>query len=169
MTQDNDQDPMRGHRMARRLMRMVAVLHQRGFESLYLYCGMNGSGSCWRYSIGAMNDGCWPRFWRDPLQVFNSMNGSDDPEQIAWGSLDEAPESLADRFLATYPEIAAAARVPNPDYVTWYRNMLAVSEPLGLLVFYYDYKTDPRPEFWGNTHPGVFVELPAGQVRESWG
>ena len=42
---DAEQDPMSGHRMARRVMRMVALLQERGFESLYLYCGMNGSGS----------------------------------------------------------------------------------------------------------------------------
>lgn len=157
-----------GHRLARRLMCMVAELHARGFQSLYLYCGMNGSGSSWRYSIGAMDAGRWPRFRRHPLQVFNSMNGSDDAEQIAWGALDDAPEVLADRFMAAYPDIVAEARVPNPDYVAWYRDMLAISEPYGLLVFYFDYKTDPRPEFWGGTHPGVFVELPDGHQDVPW-
>ena len=168
MTQDTARDPMCGHRLARRLMRMVAVLHERGFESLYLHCGMNGSGSCWRYSIGAMADGGWPRRWRDPLQVVNSMDGSDASDQIAWAELDDSPEVLADKFMMIYPEIVAAARVPNAAYVAWYRHMLAVSEPFGLLVFYFDYKTDPRPEFWGDTHPGLFVDLPAGKVRDPW-
>ena len=54
---DTEQDPISGHRMARRLIRMVGALHERGFESLYLYCGMNGSGSAWRYSIGALDTG----------------------------------------------------------------------------------------------------------------
>lgn len=165
---DWDDERWRGHRLARRLMRMVAVLHERGLESFYLHCGMNGSGSCWRYSIGAMQDGGWPRRWRDPLQVFNSMHGSDASDQIVWAELDDSPEVLADKFVAHYPDIVAAARVPNPDYVAWYRHMLAVSEPFGLLVFHHDYKTDPRPEFWGDTHPGVFVDMPAGKLREPW-
>ncbi len=90
---DTEQDPMSGHRMARRLMRMVGALHDRGFECLYLYCGMNGSGSNWRYAIGAMDHARWPRRLRDPLQVFNSMNGSDDPGQIEWALSLTAPKA----------------------------------------------------------------------------
>jgi hypothetical protein len=60
-----------GESLVRRVMQMVAILHARGLASLYLHCGMNGSGSCWRYSIGAMDGGAWPRQLRDPLQVFN--------------------------------------------------------------------------------------------------
>lgn len=162
-------DPMRGHRMARRLMQMVALLHERGYESLYLYCGMNGSGSSWRYSIGAMDEGRWPRQWRDPLQVYNSMNGSDDPEQIAWAAIDDAPDVLAEKYIASYPDTVVAARVPNPAYVDWFRSMLSIAAPLGLLVFYFDYKTDRRPEFWGNTHPGLHLDLPPGLLGDAWG
>lgn len=154
--------------MARRVMRTVALLHARGCESMYLHCGMNGAGSNWRYAIGAMDAGRWPRRWPDPLQICNSMNGSDDREQIAWAGLDAAAEELADKFMSSYPDIVGAARRLNPDYVAWYSQMLSISEPLGLLVFHYDYKTDPRPEFWGNTHPGVFVDVPPGKVREPW-
>ena len=167
MSEEHD-DPMRGHRMARRLMRMVALLHQRGLESLYLHCGMNGSGSNWRYSIGAMDDARWPRRLRDPLQVYNSMSGDDDPGQIEWAALDDTPDVLAEKFISNYPEIVDAARVPNPACVAWFRQMLSISEPLGLLVFYFDYKTDPRPQFWG-THSGVFVDLPPGLWPEAWG
>jgi hypothetical protein len=162
MNEEARDNQILGESLVRRVMRMVAVLHARGLESLYLHCGMNGSGRCWRYSIGAMNDGNWPRRWRDPLQVFNSMDGSDDPTQIEWGRLGDAPEVLADKFESTFPDIATAARVSNPEYVHWYRAMLAASEPAGMLVFYFDYKLDPRPEFWGGTHPGLFLERPPG-------
>ncbi len=165
---DPTADPMRGHRMARRLIRMVGLLHDRGYESLYLYCGMSGSGSNWRYAIGAMDEARWPRRSRGSLQIFNSMNGGDDPAQIEWASLDATPEVLADEFVAAYPEIAEAALAPNPAYVAWYRAMLSISEPIGVLVFYFDYKTDPRPEFWG-THPDVYVDLPPGLLPEAWG
>lgn len=165
---DVNDERLRGHRLARPLMRMVAVLHERGVQSLYLYGGMNGSGRCWRYSIGAMDEGCWPRRWRDPLQVYNSIDGSDEPDQIAWAELDDTPHVLADKFEASYPDIIVTACVPNPAYVTWYRHMLAVSEPLGVLVFSHDDKIDPRPEFWGDTHPGLFLELPPGLGLEAW-
>lgn len=151
-----------GESLVRRVMHMVAILHARGLESLYLHCGMNGSGSCWRYAIGAMDGGAWPRRLRDPLQVFNSMDGSDEPAQIEWGNLHDAPEVLADKFESAHPDIAVAARVPHPDYVTWYRAMLAASEPLGMLVFYFEYKLDRRPEFWGESHPGLFLGPPPG-------
>lgn len=156
-----------GESLVRRVMQMVAILHARGLESLYLHGGMNGSGSCWRYAIGAMDDGAWPRRLRDPLQVFNSMNGSDNPSQIEWGHLDDDPEALADKFEAAYPDIAVAARVLHPEYVAWYRAMLAASEPLGMLVFYFDYQLDPRPQFWGDTHADLFLEYPPG-LASSW-
>ena len=78
---------------------MVAVLHSRGIASLYLCSGMSGSGAGWRYSIGAMDAGHWPRPLRDPLQVFNSLNGSDESSQIEWGSICDDPTVLADKFL----------------------------------------------------------------------
>lgn len=34
---DWDDERWRGHRLARQIMGMVAVLHERGFESLYLH------------------------------------------------------------------------------------------------------------------------------------
>jgi hypothetical protein len=131
-----------------------------GLESLYLHCGMSGTGG-WRYSIGAMENGRWPRALRDPLQVFDSMNGSADPDQIAWGGLCDGAALLADKFVAPYPAIVDAARVPNVPRVAWYRRMLAASEPDGMLVYYFDYKLDPRPEFWDSRPPG-YLELPPG-------
>lgn len=139
-----------GNSLVRRVMTMVAVLHSRGLESLYLHSAMSGTGG-WRYRIGAMEAQQWPRRDRDPLQIFNSMKGGDDPEQIDWGGLYDDPVILADRFAAHYPRIAEAARVPNPAHVAWYQHMLAVSEPQGMLVYEFDYKTGPRPEFWGGT------------------
>ena len=65
------------------------------------------------------------------------------------------------------PDAAEAARVPNPGYAAWYRDMLARSEPVGALVFYHDYKLDPRPEFWA-THQGVYLDLPPGLDPDRW-
>lgn len=146
-----------GENLVRRVMAMVAVLHVRGLESLYLYSAMSGTGS-WRYRIGAMDAQQWPRPVRDPLQVFDSTRGSDGPE---WGDVFDDPIVLADKFEARYPRIAEAAHVPNPAHAAWYRHMLAISEPLGMLVYDVDYKTDPRPEFWDGQQE-VFLDLPPG-------
>lgn len=148
-----------GPNLMRRVMAMVAALHARALESLYLYSSFSGTGS-WRYRIGAMDAGQWPRRDRDPLQVFNSMKG-DGPHQIEWGDLYDAPTVLADKFVARYPKIARAARVPNPAHVAWYQHMLAVSAPLGMLVYECDYKTDPRPEFWDGQSER-YLDLPPG-------
>lgn len=164
---DQEQDDNAGIDMARRVMWMVAELHQRGYESLYLHCGMSSSGAHWRHRIGAMNEGHWPRPDRDPLQIHNSMSGGSDPRQIPWGALSGSPTELADAFEAAYPHIVQAARVPNPEHVAWFRHMLTKSEPDGLLVYYHDYKTDPRPEFWGSPSLG-FLELPPGLETSPW-
>lgn len=45
--------------------------------------------------------------------------------------------------------------------------MLARGEPAGALVFYYDYKLDPRPEFWA-TKESVSLEEPPGLSPNRW-
>jgi len=45
--------------------------------------------------------------------------------------------------------------------------MLARGEPAGALVFYYDYKLDPRPEFWA-TEEDVFLEKSPGLSPNRW-
>lgn len=154
-----------GEHLVRRVMTMVAMLHARGLESIYLYSGMSGSGANWRYSIGAMEAGCWPRTPRDPLQVFNSMRGDDEPGQIEWGGVYDDPTALAQKFESRYPLIAESARAQNPAHVAWYRQMLACSEPTGMLVYYFDYKADPRPEFWGG-RPAGYLDMPPGYRPE---
>jgi hypothetical protein len=146
-----------GESLVRRVMTMIAVLHARGMESLYLYSAMSGTGG-WRYRIGSMEAQQWPRPLRDSLQVFNSTKGSDGPD---WGDVFDDPDVLADKFEARYPRIAESARVPNSEHVTWYRHMLAVSAPLGMIVYDVDYKTDPRPEFWDGQQV-VYLDLPPG-------
>lgn len=161
MNRETNEEARLGEYLVRRVMTMVAVLHSRGIESLYLCSGMSGSGAGWRYSIGAMDAGHWPRPLRDPLQVFNSLNGSDESSQIEWGSICDDPTVLADKFVTRYGASAEAASVPNPAYAAWYRHMLTVSEPRGMLVYYFDYKSDPRPEFWGG-EPEGYLDLPPG-------
>lgn len=54
--------------LIRNLIRMVAILHVRGHECLYLDPAMSPSGMYWRYEIGAMERGRWPSVKQDVVQ-----------------------------------------------------------------------------------------------------
>ena len=126
-----------GPEMVRVVLRMVGCLHARGFESLYLDSTMSPSGLYWRYEIGPMEDGYWPARQSGSETVVGSIGG-DPPPELTWGDPADSETLLADKFLATYPRIGAAARRPNPSYASWFREMETRTAPNGIPVFGYD-------------------------------
>jgi len=124
----------------RRIMHMVANLHQRGYESLYLNPVISPSGCYWRYELGAMEDAKWPNRQRDLLSVRDSIG--DPHHALPWANVTDTVEVLADKFIAAYPKILEIARKPNAEYVAWYRQMLEQTEPDGVLTFWRDFGPD---------------------------
>jgi hypothetical protein len=128
-------------RLCRKLMDMVGRLHALGYESLYLDSHMSPSGGYWRYDIGLIEDGRWPSQadWHDPAQrVHGSVSRSVLGDNV-WCESGGSLDVYVEQFVAAFPALLAPARRPAPDYVAWYRAMLAASAPTGVLLFFEDY------------------------------
>lgn len=155
--------------IARRIMNMVHKLHKDGYESLYLDSGMASSGGYWRYEIGAMEGRLWPNrscdFNKVEFCVKDSIGGGFD-QKIPWGTVTDSVDMLAYKFRTTYPKLVNAARKPNVEYVNWYREMLEVTEPEGILLFWCDGRPSHEYAFtWGV--PKVEMPMPPGYRKRN--
>lgn len=110
---------------ARLIMEAVALLHQRGFGRLKLFCYV-------KEGLGA---------WRHGLFASDTFPGSieDLPKPKAIGSLPgmaiangDSPEEVADDIVSKHPELANAALGSDHVYVEWYGRMIA-EHPHGIL------------------------------------
>ena len=63
--------------IATKIIKMVFALHQLGYESIYIYCGMSPSGMNWRYEIGVHHHGQWPV--QDPILLESISHGDSLP------------------------------------------------------------------------------------------
>jgi hypothetical protein len=131
--------PTPGEQLGRAIIEMIGEFHADGFESLYLDPVVSPSGSWWRFEIGAMHDGQWPRrtAGRDDTNTL-SVRGSvakDGDHTAPWIAPDDPTQDLATRFRSQNPDVLEAARVPNAAYRRWYQQMLDATRPYGLLIF----------------------------------
>ncbi len=158
-----------GCQISRRIMEMVALLHERGFESLYLDPVMAPHGMCWRYVIGAMVEGTWLHpdcGFGEGACVRGSICGGHDQE-ILWAKCTDGLVALADGFLSSYLSLAASARQANAKYVAWYREMLEATGPEGVLIFSCEYGPDHEYAFTLDERKDFRMALPPGFVNRT--
>lgn len=108
-------------------MELVRELHLRGYEQLRISPGMSPSGMHWRCDITPVSNisptnGALIMDFEGPIARYSSAN-EDKPFEWPDGS-DRTPSVLADKFIESFPAIAAAGFGQDPAYVTWYREML---------------------------------------------
>ncbi len=116
-----------------RILRMIRELHQRGYQSLYLYAGMSPSGTHWRFNIGIIDDSnLWPGNYS---LIYTSIGRDVKPE---WSELDASVSKLADDFEIYYAKDLANAREARPDFVKWFDQLVEIIGD-NLLVFSADY------------------------------
>jgi hypothetical protein len=152
-----------GVKLVRRILEMVAILHERGYQSLYIHPGMAGHGGSWRYRIGVMESGAWP-VPNDKLLVTGWVIGGADYE-LEWADGMDDPATLADKFIARYGAALAAARTPNPKYAAWHCDVLERTRPDGIVVFWCSGIEDYEYVFtWNNT--SVKFPMPPGFDKE---
>ncbi len=125
--------------VCRKLLKMVAVLHVRGYESLRVEAGMSPSGAYWRCDIGpALPDS------NDDIDFPRARySSSAKAEYFEWGDCsDSTVEAMADRFEQSYAEILEKCGARDPEYVRWFADMLVLTEPGGLIYSFADWEMD---------------------------
>lgn len=129
----------------RRLLYMVAELHRMGYEQARISPGVAPSGLFWRLSVTAasntMPDNGALMINFDGDAHYSSGAGA---EFFGWKDAEnDSPAELAIKFIERFPDIAKEANGRDPEYVRWYREMLEMTEPDGLMYAYADW---PRSE-----------------------
>ena len=125
-------NPESAERQARLVMEAVAVLHDRGYGLLKLYCYIKEGIGEWRHWIFASD--VFPRgalFWPG-IVVEGSI-----PSWLRFGGM--TAEEVAVSMLERAPEVLEAARGEDIAYVHWYREML-LAYPDGILEMESPYK-----------------------------
>lgn len=135
---------------SRRIVLMVRELHDLGFERMRICPRLSNSGVHWQCWLTA-SENVLQSHGGDisPLLVMESMraimNEDSEPLRAAfYGSvhesryfgwqdaLNDGPRELAAKFVARFPAIISEAEGLDPEYVTWYRQMIEASAPNGL-------------------------------------
>lgn len=139
---DTQCHPMQGERgdtqaIARNLMAMVGVLYDRGHQRLTFLPHIGGAGS-YRYLLTVEDPPRFPRGDVDPevaTTVWDSLAGGG----LAWVEDPLAsPVELAEAFLARYPRIARLSVGERPGVARWYGEMMRVTGPFGIVVYWLD-------------------------------
>ena len=111
---------------ARLLMEALAVLHQRGYGRLKLYCYVKEGLGAWRHWVFASDE------FPDNIWAWAGQKcGGSLPGMALFHGF--TVEEVAESVLSRCPAVAEAARGQDENYVAWYREMLA-AHPDGILV-----------------------------------
>ena len=127
--------------ICRRLLHMVSELHRMGYEQARIAPGVAPSGLFWRLSVTAASntESDNGALMRDFDRGANYSSGAG-AEYFGWtDARDDSPAELAEKFVERFPDIAEEARGRDPEYVRWFREMLAATEPDGLIYAYADW------------------------------
>lgn len=115
-----------------RIMHMVKELHDRGYSSVYLYCGLSPSGMHWRYEIGQTEAGQWPV---SPPWIKSSLGSSGETK---WAKDNSSVALMTYGFQQSFKDKLKQNYKPTP-YSQWYADVLSGLGEQEVLQFYADY------------------------------
>lgn len=130
------------YRVYRKVLRMVAELHVRGFQRLRIAPGMSASGCYWRCSVTPVTN---VSIWHGARLVsYDTLaahySAGSEREYFGWKDAGHAtPSRLADLFIERFPEIVAAGRGSDWLYAGWYLEMLHLTYPDAIPIAYADW------------------------------
>lgn len=151
--------------MTRRVMEMVGVLHGRGYRGLRLASWWHNAGPAPVWFAFIAPGSFFSRkhgaiLARNPMPereeiVAQTGNPNDFPmftsrrfrrfDSPFSDFIDASIDKNANDWIIQYPELAAAGKDDDAEYVTWYAEMLAATAPTGLIAA--DCYWEPRPEY----------------------
>lgn len=150
---------------ARKLMLVVRELHLMGYEGLRLAPYIAPNGMYWRAKIvpikyitpehGAMS---YPFSKYEGIPNYTTGNNYNYFELDTVES--NTPRQIAEKFIIRFQELAQLGKLEDPEYVQWYVEMLAATEPDGVIYAFADYEfpSDRMPV--GYPNEDIFVPLP---------
>lgn len=136
-------------RAARKVLRMVAELHLRGYQRLRISTCLSGSNSHWRcavtpaHNISPLN-GALMLEWREKDAYYTSAY---EREFFGWDDVAHAtPSRFADVFVDRLPDLVREGLGSDWLYAGWYVEMLHRTYPdLVPVAYYADGHLEPEP------------------------
>ncbi len=150
------------HRRALRLLRMISILHGKGFHGLRLYPRLTGAGA-YRFYVFPCRYADKSGLYYDSSQPNSIMAGHSNSglefyfEKIKGEGL--SAHELAIRFIDAFPELVKQSKLNDYAYVGWFTALLARSE-YGSLPMVSDYSDDIDMITLDNKNSGVFPMPP---------
>lgn len=149
----------------RRILEMVSALHAIGYERLRIQVGLAPSGLYWRCGIypapaEAIDDNA-----RDSVRNVPWYSTGQERAPYDWiDAANDTPSELAAKFIERFPDVVCLGLGSDPDYVHWFREMMALTIPNGLPYASADYDLPEGywPVVWegGTGKRDVRVDLP---------
>lgn len=128
------------------VIRMVQVLHTRGYQRLRISPGLSGSGCYFRVVVTPasntyQDNGALQVAYFDGTAIYTTGSIN---RYFGWhDAQDDGPGALADKFLVRFPEIAEAGRGRDWQYSGWYNEMIGFAEQGHFPMAYCDYWHEP--------------------------
>lgn len=159
------------HRTRRKVLRLVAELHLRGYQRLRIAPGLSPSGH-WRCVITPASNilRSHGASVADPSRrcaLYTSPMGA---RYFGWEDATRAtPSRLADLFIARFPEIAREGLGSDWLYAGWYVEMLHLTYPSAFPVAFGEYVQADRflPTIDGASGGKEIPLPPAGEAPEA--
>ncbi len=148
----------------RKLMLVVRELHVMEYEGLRLAPYLAPSGMYWRAQIVPVEyispkHGARSIYLSKHSGIPTYTSGSG-YNYFELGTVEsDTPQQIAEKFIARFQELAQLGKLDDPEYVQWYAEMLAATEPDGMIYAFADFDV-PLDRMPVDFPKDVFVPLP---------
>ncbi len=150
-------------RRCQRVLLMVHELHKRGHQRLRIMPGMSPSGMHWRVCITPVSNirRSHGAMAADLHRLTANYTTGMDNAYFGWeDAREDTARGLAEKFVARFPEIAAAGVGQDWVYAGWYVEMLGVAEAGALPIAFADWYEPQVPGRLRTTDAARDLPLP---------
>jgi hypothetical protein len=149
----------------RKVLRMVAELHNRGYQRIRISPGMSPSGNSWRCLVTPVTNicrehGAMTLSYENMTAKYSSANerayfGWDDCAHVA-------PSTLAELFISRFPEIARAGKGADWAYAGWYQEMMSLTHPSSFPIAFADWDLPTAHLTSTGERSDIVIPMPPG-------
>ena len=139
------------YRAYRKVLRLVAELHVRGYQRLRIAPGMAPSGLFWRCTIAPVT--CFSALHGGKLVNWSNEScarytSGDERKYFGWtDAAHVTPSQLTDLFVARFPDLVRGGYGADWTYAGWYLDMLHLTHPGSFPIAYADWEL-PQDVLW---------------------
>ncbi|MDO4433886.1 MAG: hypothetical protein Q4B82_04825 [Alysiella sp.] len=143
-----------------KIIRIIGELHNRGYQSLYLDCGLSPSGFHWRYAVFTPDTTLFSGSYDATILALSDFN--------QWVKNWNAPISvLADDFLAHFHDDLQSAKQANQVYAEWFNQAIEYIEETGYFIMFCDFGSD-ETTCYGDNKTRQTLPLPYHMMKTNF-